>query len=40
MYENSKLNVFFKITFLGEISRNWTNNLLGINVYRTFESCW
>ena len=25
MYENSELNVFTNITFLGEISNNWPN---------------
>ena len=32
MYENSKLNVFKKIKFVGEISSNWPNGLLGTNV--------
>ena len=40
MYENSELNVFLKIHFLGEISSNWPNDLLGINVYKILESCW
>ena len=25
---------------LGEISNNWSNDLLGANVYKTLESCW
>ena len=33
IYENSE----FKL--LGEIFNNWPNNLLGKNVYKTFESC-
>ena len=36
MYENSELNVFKHIKFLGEISSNWPKDLLGINL----ESCW
>ena len=40
IYENSASNVFKKIKFLGEISNNWPNELLGISVYKTFESCW
>ena len=26
--------------FWGEICNNWPNALLGINVYKTLESCW
>ena len=37
VYENSKSKVFLKVTFLGEISKNWLNYLLGINVYKTRE---
>ena len=40
IYEYSKLNVFKNIKFLGHISNNWTNNLLGTNIYKTFESYW
>ena len=40
IYENSKSKVFKYIKFFGETSNNWTNNLLGINVYKTLESCW
>ena len=40
MCEYIKLNVFENIKFLGEISSKWPNNLLGINVYKTLESCW
>ena len=32
IYENSESKVFLKVTFLGEISKNWLNYLLGINV--------
>ena len=40
MNENSELNVFKNIKFLEEISSNWPNDLLGINVCKTYESCW
>ena len=40
MYENSESNVFKNIVILGEISSNWTNDLLNINLYKTFECCW
>ena len=40
IYQNSESKVFENITFLGEISHNWPNDLLGINVYKTLESCW
>ena len=39
IFENSELKVFKNITFLGEISSNWPNYLLGTNVYNTLESC-
>ena len=40
MYENSELHIFKKKKrFLGEISSNWTYNLLEINVYKALESC-
>ena len=48
IYENSELKVFKKkiiiiiiiiiIKFLVEISKNWLNDLLGINKYKTLES--
>ena len=38
MYKNSKLKVFGNIKSLGEISSNWPNDLLGINVHKTLES--
>ena len=40
MYENSEQKVFKNMRFLGEISINWRNGLLGINVYKTLEFCW
>ena len=40
IYENSEINVFKNIVFLGETSGNWPNDLLGINVCKTLESCW
>ena len=38
IHKNSELSVFKNIKFSGEISSNWPNNLLGINVYKTLES--
>ena len=35
IYENSKLKVFKNIKFLGEVSNNWPNDLLGTKVYKT-----
>ena len=40
IHENSGSNVFKTIRFLGEISNNWPNNLLGKNVFKTPEFCW
>ena len=40
IYENSESKVFKNIQFLCEISNNWPNDLLGINVYKTIEFCW
>ena len=37
---NSESKVFLKIRFLGEISNNWPNDLLGPKVYKTCQSCW
>ena len=34
---NSELNVFKKIKFVGEISRNWSNVLLGSNEFKSLE---
>ena len=38
MYGNSELKVFKNIKFLAEISGNWLNDLLGINLNKTLES--
>ena len=35
--DNSRSNVFKSIKFLGEISNNWPNDLLGANIYRALE---
>ena len=40
IYENSELNVFKNIKFLGQISNNWPNDLLETNVYKTLEFWW
>ena len=40
IYENSELNVFENIVFLGEISNKWPNDLFGTNVHNTLELCW
>ena len=40
IYENFKLKVFENIKFFGEISSNWSNDLLEANVYTTLKSCW
>ena len=37
---SSKLNVFKKIWFFGEISNRLPNSLFGTNVYKTLDSCW
>ena len=37
IYQNSELNIFENIKFLGETSNNWPNDLLGTNVYKTLE---
>ena len=39
-YENSESKVFKNIKILSETSNNWPKDLLGINVYKTLESCW
>ena len=36
----SESNVFKNIKISGEILNNWSNNLLGTNVYKTLEFCW
>ena len=37
IYESSKLNVLKNIKTLGEISNNWSNDLLGMNACKTLE---
>ena len=39
IYENSESKVIENMTFSGEISNKWPNDLLGKNVYKTYESC-
>ena len=39
VYENSESKVFENIKFMGEISNNCPNDLLGTNVYETLEFC-
>ena len=38
--EKSEIKVFENINSLGEISNNWSNDLLWANVYKILESCW
>ena len=42
--QNSEIKVFENIKLLGEISNNWSNDLLWANVYKTLENladyCW
>ena len=38
IFENAELDVFKNIKLLGEISNNWSNDLLEINIYKTLES--
>ena len=40
LYKNSESKGFKEIKFSVEISNNWTNSLLGINVYKPLEFCW
>ena len=40
LYENSVSKDFKNITFFGEISNNWPNDLLGTNAYKTLDFCW
>ena len=40
IYETFDLKVIKNINFLGEISNNWLNGLLGTNAYKTLEFCW
>ena len=36
MYENSELKISQNKQFLGEISNDWPNDLLGTNAYMNF----
>ena len=38
IYENSESKVIENMTFSGEISNKWPNDLLGTNLYKTYES--
>ena len=38
--ENSQSNVFKNIKFSSKIPKNWRNNLLETNLYKTHEFCW
>ena len=40
IYENSESKGFRNNKFLGKITNNLPNYLLGTNMYKTFESCW
>ena len=40
IYEHSESKIFKNIKFLGEVSNNWPDDLLGTNMYKTLESCW
>ena len=40
IYENFVLKISKNIKFVGEVSNNWPNDLLGTNVYKTLQSCW
>ena len=41
IYETSELNAFKNIKINNiRISNNWPNDLLGIDICKTFESCW
>ena len=39
IYKNSESKLFKNSKFLGEISNNWPNDFLGINVCKALESC-
>ena len=39
LYENSESKNSKNIEFLGEISNNWPNDLLGTSLYESLESC-
>ena len=39
IYENSESKASKNTKFLGEISNNWRNDLLGTDLYKTLEFC-
>ena len=39
IYKNYELKIFKNMGLLVEIFKNWPNDLLGTNVYKTLESC-
>ena len=40
LFANSELKVFKNKKVSDEISNNWLNDLLGINIYKTLKPCW
>ena len=40
IYENSESKLLKNVKFLGEISNNLPNNLLGTKVYKALKFCW
>ena len=40
LHENSRLNDFDSITFVGEVSNNLLNDSFEPTVYKTLEPCW
>ena len=40
IYEYSEKKVFKNKKNVSEISINWPNDLFGMSVYKTLESCW
>ena len=40
LFENSELKIFKNKKVSDEISNNWLNDLLGINIYKTLKPCW
>ena len=40
IYENSETKALKNVKFLDKLFNNWSNDLLGTNVYKTLETCW
>ena len=40
IYKNSESKVLQNVEYLGEISNNWQNDLLGTNAFKTLQFCW